>query len=170
MGLVLDIVPNHMGIDGAENHWWWDVLTHGQASPFARLFDIDWEPPIRGCAVESSCRCSGSGMRARSKRRSYASNPGKACPLSVTWNGSFRSRRNPWRPWQLSRMASRPPSSDRVLEQQHYRLTLWRHADTDLNYRRFFNIASLAALRVEDETVFRAVQLQRVGFVTRARL
>jgi (1->4)-alpha-D-glucan 1-alpha-D-glucosylmutase len=43
MGLVLDIVPNHMGIGGPENLWWWDVLTHGRDSRFARYFDISWE-------------------------------------------------------------------------------------------------------------------------------
>src|ERR1700749_421387 len=44
MGLVLDIVPNHMGITSSENEWWWDVLAKGQKSPFATHFDIDWEP------------------------------------------------------------------------------------------------------------------------------
>ena len=45
MGLVLDIVPNHMGICGRDNAWWWDVLTNGRNSRFAEYFDIDWEPP-----------------------------------------------------------------------------------------------------------------------------
>jgi (1->4)-alpha-D-glucan 1-alpha-D-glucosylmutase len=43
MGLILDIVPNHMGV-GAENPWWQHVLEWGQASPYARWFDIDWQP------------------------------------------------------------------------------------------------------------------------------
>ncbi len=43
MGLILDIVPNHMGI-GAHNPWWQHVLEWGQASPYARWFDIDWQP------------------------------------------------------------------------------------------------------------------------------
>src|SRR5271169_6254801 len=41
LGLVVDIVPNHMGI-GSQNGWWLDVLEHGQASEYARFFDIDW--------------------------------------------------------------------------------------------------------------------------------
>jgi (1->4)-alpha-D-glucan 1-alpha-D-glucosylmutase len=45
MGLVLDIVPNHMAISTAANRWWWDVLTHGPASRSARSFDVDWDPP-----------------------------------------------------------------------------------------------------------------------------
>lgn len=44
MGQVLDIVPNHMGIMGADNAWWLDLLENGQASDYADYFDIDWEP------------------------------------------------------------------------------------------------------------------------------
>ncbi|MGH3370233.1 MAG: alpha-amylase family glycosyl hydrolase, partial [Nocardioidaceae bacterium] len=44
IGLLLDIVPNHVSTDPA-NPWWWDVLAHGRASPAARLFDVDWDPP-----------------------------------------------------------------------------------------------------------------------------
>lgn len=44
LGLLLDIVPNHMAI-GKGNHWWWDVLENGQASPYAFYFDVEWEPP-----------------------------------------------------------------------------------------------------------------------------
>ncbi|MBI3029671.1 MAG: malto-oligosyltrehalose synthase [Candidatus Rokubacteria bacterium] len=44
MGLVLDVVPNHMGIGGDRNAWWLDVLENGQASPYAHFFDIDWDP------------------------------------------------------------------------------------------------------------------------------
>src|SRR5581483_5497362 len=44
MGLVVDIVPNHMGVATPENHWWWDVLMNGRDSRFAGHFDINWEP------------------------------------------------------------------------------------------------------------------------------
>src|SRR5438270_2059412 len=44
MGQVLDIVPNHMGVMGADNAWWLDVLENGEASAYAEYFDIDWEP------------------------------------------------------------------------------------------------------------------------------
>jgi len=45
MGLMLDFVPNHMGVDdAAANRWWWDVLENGICSPFSRYFDIDWDP------------------------------------------------------------------------------------------------------------------------------
>ena len=51
MGLVVDIVPNHMGVLGSDNAWWLDVLENGAASAFADYFDIDWQaadPALRG--------------------------------------------------------------------------------------------------------------------------
>ncbi|HZR84646.1 MAG TPA: malto-oligosyltrehalose synthase [Candidatus Binatia bacterium] len=45
LGHVVDVVPNHMAIPGAENPWWWDVLEHGPASRYAAFFDVDWDPP-----------------------------------------------------------------------------------------------------------------------------
>jgi (1->4)-alpha-D-glucan 1-alpha-D-glucosylmutase len=44
MGLILDIVPNHMGVMGSDNAWWLDVLENGEASAYAGFFDIDWRP------------------------------------------------------------------------------------------------------------------------------
>jgi len=44
IGHVLDFVPNHMGVGGAENPWWQDVLEWGEGSPYAKFFDIDWQP------------------------------------------------------------------------------------------------------------------------------
>ena len=157
MGLVLDIVPNHMGIDGADNHWWWDVLTQGPDSPFARCFDIDWEPLdpcLRGRVL----------LPVLGERYGRALEKGKLRLQSGDGVPTVRylDRVFPLAPESVSALAAlpeglSPAELDRLLEQQHYRLTLWRHADTDLNYRRFFNIASLAGLRIEDETVFTAV-------------
>src|SRR5262249_11123322 len=44
LGLLIDVVPNHMGIAGSRNAWWSDVLMHGASSPYAAFFDIDWVP------------------------------------------------------------------------------------------------------------------------------
>jgi maltooligosyltrehalose synthase len=46
MGIIIDIVPNHMGVAGGENTWWNDVITHGRESEFARYFDIDWREKL----------------------------------------------------------------------------------------------------------------------------
>ena len=57
LGLVVDIVPNHMAIDGRANRWWWDVLENGPASRYASYFDIDWggqeneDGPVPGARV-----------------------------------------------------------------------------------------------------------------------
>jgi len=50
LGLILDFVPNHMGVGHADNAWWLDVLEWGQASPYAGYFDVDWSPPRRDLA------------------------------------------------------------------------------------------------------------------------
>jgi (1->4)-alpha-D-glucan 1-alpha-D-glucosylmutase len=157
MGLVLDIVPNHMGIDGAENHWWWDVLTHGQASPFARFFDIDWEPLDPRLHGRVLLPVLGERYARALEKKKLRVQSKEGVPTV-----RYLERVFPLAPESVAALAAQsnglsPAELDRVLEQQHYRLTLWRHADTDLNYRRFFNIASLAALRIEDEAVFTQV-------------
>ena len=44
MGVLVDVVPNHMGIGTGTNAWWHDVLENGPSSLYARVFDIDWHP------------------------------------------------------------------------------------------------------------------------------
>ncbi|WP_346796137.1 malto-oligosyltrehalose synthase [Halomonas sp. Bachu 37] len=51
MGLILDIVPNHLAVGGSQNPWWQDVLAWGSDSPYAEFFDIDWrsdDPSLAG--------------------------------------------------------------------------------------------------------------------------
>lgn len=162
MGLVLDIVPNHMGI-GAENPWWWDVLLHGESSRFASHFDIDWAPldprlrgklllPLLGDEYEKVLH-SGSFIvqieRAMPVLRYFE----HKFPLVLT-PGVVRQRSLTQ---LVDELNGNPNALDSVLQQQHYRLTYWRHGDSQLNYRRFFNIATLAGIRVEDPVVFDAV-------------
>ena len=45
MGLILDVVSNHMAVGGADNPWWLDLLAWGRASPYAEFFDIQWHSP-----------------------------------------------------------------------------------------------------------------------------
>ncbi len=56
LGLIVDIVPNHMGIDDPHNGWWQDVLENGPASQYARFFDIDWSPPKEALRARCCCR------------------------------------------------------------------------------------------------------------------
>ena len=51
LGLIVDIVPNHMAVGGSDNPWWTDLLRHGRSSRYAKFFDVDWEcvdPALRG--------------------------------------------------------------------------------------------------------------------------
>src|SRR3954471_24676972 len=50
MGILLDVVPNHMGINDPANLWWLDVLENGEGSYFADFFDIEWSPPTAALA------------------------------------------------------------------------------------------------------------------------
>ncbi|MBM7808540.1 (1-_4)-alpha-D-glucan 1-alpha-D-glucosylmutase [Geodermatophilus bullaregiensis] len=134
LGLVLDLVPNHMGVaDPAEAPWWWDVLRHGRDSAHASAFDVDWDfgggrvrIPVLGSAddVEKLEVVDGE-LRYYDNRFPLAPGTGEGTPQEVH-------------------------------DRQHYELVDWRRADSDLNYRRFFAINTLAGLRVEDPAVFDA--------------
>ncbi|TCO52381.1 alpha-amylase family glycosyl hydrolase [Actinocrispum wychmicini] len=131
LGLVVDIVPNHMGIaDPKANPWWWDVLTHGREAEHARFFDVDWAggpvlvPVLASDSVDD---------------------------LSIE-DGELRyfEHRFPIAP------GTDGGTPQEVHERQHYRLVNWRRANSELNYRRFFDITTLAAVRMEDPAVFDA--------------
>lgn len=162
MGLVLDFVPNHMGV-GAENSWWWDVLLHGQSSRYANYFDIEWTPldprlrgklllPVLGDEYDQVLHAGSFGVQIE-----------RAMPVLRYFDHKFPLVLTPGvvrqRPLAqvVNELNASPRSLDAVLQQQHYRLACWRHGDAQLNYRRFFNIASLAAIRVEEPAVFAAV-------------
>lgn len=138
MGLVLDIVPNHMAI-GEENRWWWDVLERGPASRYASFFDIDWSAghvilPVLDDAETDVVHLVRDGERV------------------VIEHGG---RRYPVAPGTVPADA-RDEHIDALLAKQHYRLASWRAASDRLNYRRFFDVNDLVGLRVEDEAVFEA--------------
>jgi len=152
MGLVVDIVPNHVGVESPEqNRWWWDVLTHGRESAFADHFDVDWsaEPdgriilPVLGSAADLN-RVTVDGEVLRLDDRVWPIAPG-------TGAGSAAA----------------------VHARQHYRLSDWR--DGACGYRRFITINSLAAVRQEDAAVFDAGHVEvgrwvREGLIDGLRL
>jgi (1->4)-alpha-D-glucan 1-alpha-D-glucosylmutase len=144
MGMVLDLVPNHMGVLHADNAWWLDVLEKGRASPYAKFFDIDWKRgklllPVLGKHY---------GEALESGELKLERKGGK-------WSVRYFDHRFP-----LKQRSLKPPTDSlglhRLLETQHYRLSYWRVASDDINYRRFFEITDLAGLRQEDRTVFDA--------------
>ncbi|MET0233045.1 MAG: malto-oligosyltrehalose synthase [Kibdelosporangium sp.] len=131
LGLVVDIVPNHMGIaDPPANPWWWDVLANGRASAYARYFDIDWDTgpvlvPVLGSDSLDELTVEDGELRFHEHRFPIAEGTSGGTPQEVH-------------------------------DRQHYRLVNWRRANSELNYRRFFDITTLAAVRVEDPVVFEA--------------
>ncbi len=141
LGLVVDIVPNHMGIAVPEaNPAWWDVLRLGRESPYAGFFDIDWErgpimvPVLAGEAAVADLAIVDGRLGYHELRFPIAPGTGHGTPQQVH-------------------------------ERQHYRLTDWRRANQELNYRRFFDISALAAVRVEDPEVFAATHRAVLGWV-----
>ena len=157
LGLVLDLVPNHMGVgDPAAAPWWWDVLKHGRDSAHAAAFDVDWDfgggkvrLPVLGSAddvekLEVAEGPDGPELRYYDNRYPIAPGTGEGSPQEVH-------------------------------ARQHYELVDWRRADSDLNYRRFFAINTLAGLRTEDPEIFETThrlvtELVRDGAVDALRI
>jgi (1->4)-alpha-D-glucan 1-alpha-D-glucosylmutase len=132
MGLVVDIVPNHVGVDKPDqNPWWWDVLRHGRSSEYATYFDIDWDLadgrivlPLLGSDRDvADLIVDGDVLRLGDLSLPIA--PG-------TGDGT----------------------GTQVHDRQHYQLVGWKRGVC--GYRRFFSITSLAGLRQEDHAVFDA--------------
>ena len=141
MGVVIDIVPNHMGVAGAANAWWNDVLTRGESSEHARTFDIDFRQrivlPVLGTPLAQAIADGALAVERHDGR----------------WHVvAYGEHRFPIRD------EDQPGASDTplpvLLDRQHYRLAWWRVANDELNWRRFFSINELAGVRVEDGDVF----------------
>jgi (1->4)-alpha-D-glucan 1-alpha-D-glucosylmutase len=154
LGLVVDIVPNHMAMAPRHNHALWEVLREGPKSPYARWFDIDWEAqggqlllPVLGGPVGAEMehlKVDGDVLR-------YYDN---VFPL---------------------RAGTAELPLPQLLDAQWYRPAWWRLARTELNYRRFFSISELIGVRVEDPEVFDAthgkiLQLLREGVLDGLRV
>jgi (1->4)-alpha-D-glucan 1-alpha-D-glucosylmutase len=236
MGLILDVVPNHMCVACPGNRWWNDVLENGPSSPFARYFDLDWKPPKTDLEDKVLLPFLGEqygrvleDQEIRVERRGgafFVLHGETLLPLGPkSWSdillpvldrmrgafdGSHRAVRElssiltaiEHLPERSETAASRieerqrekeivkerlaalveafpevgaaidddlaelngrrgdPRSFDRLeslLARQAYRLSFWRVASDEINYRRFFDINELAAIRIEEPEVFEAV-------------
>ncbi|MDJ1137758.1 malto-oligosyltrehalose synthase [Streptomyces iconiensis] len=137
LGLVLDIVPNHMAVpaDLRLNGPLWETLREGPGSPWAHWFDIDWE--------------AGGG---RVLLPFLGERLHEALPRMRVQDGALRYGQ---RVLPLRAGTAHLPLP-LLCEAQHYRLCWWRLGRTELNYRRFFTISDLIAVRVEDPGVFAA--------------
>lgn len=133
MGVLVDIVPNHVGVATPHaNAWWWDVLSNGRASRYAAYFDIDWDAgggrlrvPVLADAADELDRLAIDGEQLVYYDSRF--------PIAAGTSGG---------------------TAREVHDRQHYELVSWRRADHELNYRRFFAVNTLAGIRVEDGRVF----------------
>ena len=184
LGIIVDIVPNHMAAGGMENPWWGDVLQHGPTSRYAKFFDIDWnspDPDLRG-KVLAPYLGEPYGETLRSGALILARDDSSASPVIRYFDNRF-----PIRPQDHADVAAAAsdafdPATEtgrerlhQLLEQQNYRLAWWRSAGDEINWRRFFDINGLVALRVEDDTVFEAthgtlLRLYREGLIDGVRV
>lgn len=196
MGLLLDFVPNHMGIDGPLNRWWRDVLRLGRGSAYSDFFDIHWNDyadPGRARVFAPLLPEHYGLMLERGDLRLVFEEGALALAFGTT--------RLPLRPEtekeilggaegadaetavaeRLRRLNGRPgdPSSfdelDRIIDRQHYQLSRWQAGAHGTNYRRFFTIDTLIGLRMEEPRVFETVhakvrQFIREGIVNGLRI
>jgi len=232
LGLLVDLVPNHMGIARNRNAWWRDVLENGPGSRYAHVFDIDWRPAKPELAGKVLLPVLGdqygivlergelrlelndgiftvryydttlpiaphSYSRILGHRIKELDDLGPAHPdllelrALTTWFASLppRAEYNPERPRtraqdknagveRLAALLRQSPEVrtfldetvrlfngtpddprsfdllDQLLSEQAYRVAFWRVAGEEINYRRFFDINELAAIRMEDPEVF----------------
>jgi (1->4)-alpha-D-glucan 1-alpha-D-glucosylmutase len=182
MGLIVDIVPNHMAVV-SDNGWWMDVLARGRESRFANFFDIDWETdesslrdkvlvPILGQPYGDALGA-GEITLARDPERTFVVRYFEhILPLSP--HDCAALEHEPLESFDPARCEGRD-RLHRLLEQQHYRLAWWRTANDMINWRRFFDINGLIALRMENEEAFEAVhatafRLYRDGIIDGLRI
>ena len=237
MGIVQDIVPNHMAIGDAANQWWNDVLENGPSSPYADFFDIDWNPPKNdlankvllpvlgeqyGKVLENQQIQIGYNRLSGTFQARYFEHSFPLAPRSLQWilkpalravmqkagdshpevlelesilnavehlpertEADFTKVRERRREIPVIRrrisdlyeksaevraaiedsirdingVKGQPRSFDRLenlLADQAYRLSFWKVASDEINYRRFFDINELAAIRMENREVFEA--------------
>ncbi|NTF33988.1 malto-oligosyltrehalose synthase [Rhizobium skierniewicense] len=149
IGLVLDIVPNHMAAS-LENPWWADVIEHGEQSAYARHFDIDWRRrltlPVLGEDFDQVLEAGDI---------SVALDPATGKPSLRCYGAHY-----PLTPASYAgREAQIVNTTEKALisqlhDAQPYRLMNWRDASSELSYRRFFEVTGLAGVRIEDESVY----------------
>ncbi|UUX95098.1 malto-oligosyltrehalose synthase [Aquabacterium sp. J223] len=227
MGLLIDLVPNHMGVLGGDNAWWMDVLENGEASPYARYFDIAWHPvdpeldgkvlvPVLGKSfgavledgeltlafepeagsfalrywdhrfplgprsvapvLKRAAERLGGDSAGQVVLASLAAAFGHLPPREVDDPDARRERARDKELLKLrlatavetdptvgaaieAAVAEFNASADALAalhDQQAYRLAFWRVASDEINYRRFFDVNDLAALRQEEPAVFEA--------------
>ncbi|HWJ73180.1 MAG TPA: malto-oligosyltrehalose synthase [Kaistia sp.] len=186
IGVILDIVPNHMAADGA-NPYWIDVLEFGADAASAPVFDIDFArrialpwlgddaPAIEKLAYDDAAGrvtaiVAGNAIPLRPRSTADLLDRVGAMEAALLWRIIDRATADP-EAIESARVALRATvaamsgSFERALAkadlnavhaEQHWQAVPWRQIEA-LNYRRFFEVSHLLGVRIEDEAVFEIV-------------
>ncbi|WP_395244646.1 malto-oligosyltrehalose synthase [Agromyces sp. MMS24-K17] len=157
LGVLVDIVPNHMGVsDASQNAWWWDLLRHGRGSRYAEAFDVDWafgndrvRLPVLGGPVEQAVAAG--DLRVEGEELRYFEH---RFPIAPETDASLLEQARGGVSAAERAVAERAEAVLAVHAAQHYELMDWHRADDELDYRRFFAVSTLAGIRVEVPWVF----------------
>ena len=142
LGILVDMVPNHLAADDT-NRWWWALLAEGHGGPGDVMFDVEWDAPgvggrvvlpLLGTALDDAIAAHDVAVEEHNGEVVVRA-PGLVLPVAPG-TGAVGDR-----------------AAD-VLAAQHYRLDFWRTGEEIVNYRRFFDVATLPAVRVECREVF----------------
>lgn len=171
LGIVLDIVPNHMSADAAHNAWWRDVLAHGERSAYAHYFDIDWQSPNPDLRGKVLLPILGDPYWQTLESGALTVQRGDDGRLALRYGDHDLPLAEPD---DTATPADAKALHD-LLERQSYRLAWWRTGAAMLNWRRFFEITELVGVRQECEDVFEAThalpfRLYREGWIDGLRI
>lgn len=145
LGLVADIVPNHMAMSPRHNRPLWEVLREGPGSPYARWFDIDWDAQGGQLLLPVLGQPLGAVMDQLTVEHREDAHLGYDGPVLRYYDHVLPLREG-----------TEKLPLPQLVDAQWYRPVWWRLARTELNYRRFFSISELIGVRVEDPEVFAA--------------
>lgn len=160
IGIILDIVPNHVAVGGDDNAMWLDLLKHGQGSRYATWFDVDFDErdpvlsgrihvPFLGEPFTEALDQRKLALVEDAARQGFALRYGEHLfPLRPEDDAEIRTT-------GLA-ACSEPGRLRALIERQHYHLDYWRNASDRLNWRRFFEITQLAGIRIEEPSAFEA--------------
>src|SRR6218665_3276910 len=156
LGLILDIVPNHMAAS-QENAWWWDVMEKGWDSAYADYFDIDWSErltlPHLGKTFDEAVADGELTLKRGEQGEWELGYYDARYPLSVE-SIHWLVEETGGNPGALAAFSHSCEKMTALHEKQHWQLIHWKTAAEHLSYRRFFEVTGLVGLRVEDPKVF----------------
>ena len=185
LGIIVDIVPNHVAVGHGDNEWWLDVLEKGEASEHARVFDIDWHPadpeldgkllaPFLGAPYGEVLASGDLHVKRVGDRLAVVAYDSHVFPLRPKDQAALAGRHDLATRFDGKTDAGRAALHD-LCERQHWRLASWRTANDVINWRRFFDITELAGIRIDEDAVFDAVhalplRLYREGLIAGVRV